>query len=106
MTITMQQKKLGIGGVWMILQDARKLAKLMVIQEVTQRELAHAAGWRAHSYLQRLLKGDAKNVEPEPAARIANYLGVGVDDLFLVKVDTSNGHLGHSGKIANRKKVA
>lgn len=89
----------------MILQDARKLAKLMVIQDVTQRELAHAAGWRAHSYLQRLLKGEAKNVEPEPAARIANYLGVGVDDLFLVKVDTSNGRVGHSNATSRRKKV-
>lgn len=78
----------------MILQDRKRLAKLMVIQGVTQRELAEAAGWKAHSYLGRLLSGKAKTLEPEPALRIANYLGVGVDDLFLVRVDRVPVHHG------------
>lgn len=86
----------------MILKDPKKLAKLMVIQEVGQRELARAAGWKAHSYLGRLLAGTATNVEPEPAARIASYLGVGIDDLFLVKVDTSTVQSGQTDKIHNR----
>ena len=71
----------------MILTDRKRLAKLMVIQGVSQRELATAAGWRAHSYLGRLLRGEVKNLESDPALRIAKYLGVGVDDLFLTEVD-------------------
>lgn len=73
----------------MQLEDPKKLRKLMVIQEVSQRELATAAGWKAHSYLGRLLRGEVNSLEPEPAVRIAKYLGVGVDDLFVVKVSSS-----------------
>ncbi|SED52954.1 Helix-turn-helix [Rhodococcus pyridinivorans] len=80
-----------IGELYMILQDRKRLARLMAIQDVSQRELARAAGWKAHSYLGRLLKGEVKTLEPEPALRIANYLQVAVDDLFLVKVDSNPG---------------
>lgn len=69
----------------MELIDRKRLAKLMVIQGVSQRELARCAGWRSHSYLGRLLKGEVKTLETDPALRIAHALGVGVDDLFIVK---------------------
>lgn len=69
----------------MVLTDRKKLAKLMLIQGVSQRDLAKAAGWRSHSYLGRLLRGDATSLEPEPAVRIARYLGVGTDDLFMAR---------------------
>lgn len=72
----------------MRITDRKKLAKLMVIQDVTQRELAQAAGWRSHSYLGRLLRGDADTLEVEPAVRIAQYLGVGTDDLFVARVSS------------------
>lgn len=72
----------------MILQDHKRLAKLMVIQGVSQRELAKAAGWTSHSYMARLLRGEVKTLKTDPAARIAKYLGVGVDDLFLVGMDS------------------
>ena len=89
-----------IGELYMILRDRKRLARLMVIQDVSQRELARAAGWKAHSYLGRLLKGDVKTLEPEPALRIANYLQVAVDDLFLVKVDSIPG-----SNAQDRKKI-
>lgn len=72
----------------MRLADRKKLAKLMVIQEVSQRELALAAGWRSHSYLGRLLRGEVSTLEPKPALLIAKRLGVGVDDLFLVQTSS------------------
>lgn len=75
-----------LGDLYMVLNDRKRLAKLLLIQGVSQRELAHAAGWKAHSYLQRLLSGEVKTLEPEPALRIAEYLGVGVDDLFTPRV--------------------
>ena len=66
----------------MLVKDPKVLSKLMTIEGVSQRELAAAAGWRSHSYLGRLLRGDARSLEPEPARRIARRLGVPVNDLF------------------------
>lgn len=71
--------------VYMKLIDRKRLAKLMAIQDVTQRELATAAGWKSHGYVTGLLSGQYTTLKPEPAARIAAYLGVGVDDLFLAR---------------------
>ena len=75
-----------LGAIWMELRDRKRLARLMIVQEMSQRRLARLAGWSTHSYLSRLINGTAKNVEPEPALRIANALQVGVEDLFLTKV--------------------
>ncbi len=72
----------------MVLTDRKKLAKLMVIQDVSQRELAQAAGWKSHSYLGRLLRGEVSTLDLEPAVRIAMYLGVGTDDLFVSRASS------------------
>lgn len=70
----------------MVLTNRKMLAKLMLIQGVSQRELAEAAGWKSHSYLGRLIRGAVTTLEVEPAVRIAAHLGVGVDDLFMARV--------------------
>lgn len=92
----------------MELQDRKKLKRLMIVQEISQRELARTAGWKTHSYLGRLLSGEAKTLNPEPALRIAHALGVGVEDLFLTKVSTTNGHSDRSDRSQARttRKVA
>lgn len=74
----------------MLLKDRKQLAKLMVIQGVSARQLAKIAGWKSHSYMNRLLAGDVRTLSTDPALRIAHYLGVGVDDLFLVKVSNDD----------------
>lgn len=82
--------------------DPKKIVKLMVIQEVTQRELAEAA-WgpkASHSYLGRILRGDIKSIRPEPAVRIAEYLGVGVDDLFVPRVTSESARNTRRGRAA------
>jgi transcriptional regulator with XRE-family HTH domain len=66
----------------MILKDRKAMARLMAIEGVSQRRLAKRAGWRSHSYVGRLLAGEARAVTPRAAARIASVLGVRVDDLF------------------------
>ena len=66
----------------MILKDRKALARLMAIANMSQRRLAARVGWRSHSYVGRLLAGEARAVTPEAAERIACALGVGVDDLF------------------------
>lgn len=78
--------------VWMEVLDPKRIAKLMVIQGVSARAVARAAGWKSHTYMQRILKGDpaAKTVTPESAARIALFFGVGIDDLFVARTSTES----------------
>ena len=73
---------------YMKLIDRKRLAKLMLIQGVSQRDVAEAAGWKSHSYLGRLIRGTVDTLEPEPALRIARFLGVGVDDLFMPRLSS------------------
>lgn len=79
-------------GIWMRLHNRKGLRKLMAIQNVSARRLASAAGWSSHSYMNRLLKdpkdGGVDTLDVEPAVRIARYLGVGVDDLFMSRLST------------------
>lgn len=78
----------------MRLTNRKLLAKLMAIQGVSQRDLSTAAGWTAHSYLGRLLRGEVDTLDVEPAVRIAEYLQIGVDDLFVPRSSTSSRQTG------------
>lgn len=89
-----------LGELYMILRDRKKLARLMIVQDISQRELAKAAGWRSHSYLGRLLRGEAKTLDTDPALRIAHKLMVPIDDLFATKVDTKTGRNGQEPRTA------
>jgi transcriptional regulator with XRE-family HTH domain len=80
--------------------DPKRIQKLMVIKGISQRQLAGILGWESHSYLGRILRGDIKSVQPAVAARIAEYLEVGMDDLFVPRT-TSN-----TAQIAKRKRAA
>lgn len=84
----------------MRLANRKLLAKLMAIQGVSARQLAKAAGWKSHTYLQRLLRDEVQTLEVEPAVRIAKYLGVGVDDLFVARVSSETGKKAQRGKAA------
>ena len=86
MSVTSQLSLLG--EVYMELRDRKKLARLMIVQEETHRSLSRAAGWKSHSYLGRLLRGEVKTLDTDAALRIAHKLRVPVDDLFLIRVDS------------------
>lgn len=77
--------------VYMLVKDRKKLARLIEIQEVSKRQVARAAGWKSHTYLLRLLSGEATTLEPEHAVRIATYLHVDLYDLFMPKVSSPSG---------------
>lgn len=79
----MATKQLVLPEVWMRLHDRKRLAKIMAIQGVSARQLSGAVGYRSHAYITRLLRGEIANLPAERAARVALYLGVGVDDLFM-----------------------
>lgn len=87
-------KRTQLDEVWMEVKDPRTIAKLMVIQGVSQRTLARKAGYKSHAYMGRILRGEVKTLDPEAAVRIAKFLGVGVDDLFLVRVSSKTGRNG------------
>lgn len=82
------------GAFWMELRDHKKLATILVIQDVTQRELAAAAGYSSHSYIGRLLRGEVKTLDTEAAVRISTFLGLPLEDLFVPRVSSKTGRNG------------
>lgn len=64
-------------------EGRKRLAKLLLIQGVTHRELAKAIGWKSHGMVGHLVSGRKAGVEPQSAVAIAKFLGVEVSDLFL-----------------------
>lgn len=70
----------------MELKDRTLLASLMEAQRKSARHVARVAGYKSHTYVQRLLRGEAKNLDPAPAARIAHDLGIPFNLLFVTRV--------------------
>lgn len=96
-----------LGELYMEVRDHKKFASVVLVQGISQRELAESAGWVSHTYLGRLLRGEAKTLSDEAALRIAHKLGMPVDMLFLTVVSEKTGQAvqtkSHAGK---RSKVA
>jgi transcriptional regulator with XRE-family HTH domain len=78
-------------------EGRKRLQKLMLIQGVNQRQVAEAAGWKSHTYLGRLLRGEAHTLEVEPAVRIAHFFEVGIDDLFMSESSSGSRQSGKRG---------
>lgn len=74
--------------IYMRVLDPKKIKKLMVIKDVSARTLATKVGYQSHAYITRILRGEISTVTPEKAARIAAFLEVGVDDLFVARVSS------------------
>lgn len=87
---------------YMKLINLKLLLKLMAIQEVSQRRLALAAGYKSHAYMGRILRGEVDSLEPEAALRIARFLQVGVDDLFMPRLSTDIAHSAQRGRSQER----
>lgn len=75
----------------MKVRDPIQISRLMVRKGVSARGLAEAAGWKSHTYMLRILDGKIKSVQPEPARKIAERLGVDVDRIFLTEVTGEGG---------------
>lgn len=76
----------------MRVKDPKQLKKLMLIQEVSTRDLAAAVGWASHSYVTRILRGEISTVTTDKGVRIAHFFQVGVDDLFVARLSTDAAH--------------
>lgn len=67
-------------------EGRKRLAKLLLIQGVTHRELAEVAGWKSHGMVAHLIQGRRSGVEPASGVAIARYLGVDPSDLFVSEI--------------------
>ena len=76
----------------MRLHNRKGLRTLMVVRDVSQRQLARAAGYRSHAYLGRLLRGQVDTLEPAAALRIARYLQVDTGFLFAPRTSSAAAH--------------
>lgn len=95
-----------LGELYMEVREHTKFASVVLCQDISQRELAEAAGWNSHTYLGRLLRGEAKTLSDEAALRIAHKLGLPVDMLFRTVVSEKTGQTvqtkSHAGKRKQR----
>lgn len=72
----------------MELRSLKRLKTLMAIHEMSGRQLAQIAGYRSHTYMQRILRGEVNTMDADPALLIAHYFKVPVSDLFLTRTST------------------
>lgn len=79
---------LEIGDLWMEVRDLEMLKSLQIVRKLSNRDMAKIAGYKVHSYMNRIMRGEAKTMDPEPALRLAKYFGVGVEYLFTTEVST------------------
>lgn len=86
------------GEVWMLLKDRKLLARLMAIQGKSARALATESGFKSHTYLQRMLRGDANSCTAERAVAIAATLQVPLDSLFVSNVSTGDRRSSSGGR--------
>lgn len=83
-----------LGEIWMELKDHTLLKELMETKGISARTLSKRAGWKSHSYMNRLLLGEVKSLKTEPAARIAHELQVPFNLLFVSRVDDTSERTG------------
>lgn len=67
----------------MRVHNLKGLRTLMVVRDISQRRLALAAGYRSHSYMGRILRGEVNTLADEAALRIARFLQVDTEFLFV-----------------------
>ena len=79
----------------MRLHNLKGLRTLMVVQDVSQRRLASAAGYKSHAYMGRLLRGEVDTLEPEAALRIARFLQVDAGFLFAPRLSIDSARFTH-----------
>jgi hypothetical protein len=80
-----------IPELWMELHDRHLLARLLKVKNISPMRLALAVGWQSRTSVARLLNGDYNCVTPEKATRIAAFLEVPVDLIFVPKISSASG---------------
>lgn len=82
---------------YMIVKDAPLLKRLLQTKGISARSMAGSLGWKSHSYMNRILNGEATTVTPEVAMQIAYVLQVPVDLVFVPRVPGDAGQNARKG---------
>ena len=69
----------------MKLWNLKGLKSAMRRKNLSNRELARLIGWKSHSYMNKIVKGEVDTMKTDSALRMAFVLDMGVDDLFLIE---------------------
>lgn len=72
-------------------RDRAKIERLLVARDASRRQLAQAAGYASHAYVNRILNGDVQVVQYDRARRIARFLKADLDELFMLRTSTDTG---------------
>lgn len=92
-----------IGELWMEVRDLEMLQSLKIVRKVSNRDLAKIAGYKSHSYMNKIMKGDATTLNPEPALRLAKFFQVGVEYLFSTEVSTNPAQIEQEQNVKTKK---
>lgn len=73
------------GRLWVYMppENRKKLAKLIVLQGTSYRQLAAASGYASHAMIVHLIKGRKNGVTLDAATKMTRFLGVDLFDLFV-----------------------
>lgn len=71
---------------YMRVNDADLLRRVIKAKRLTARQLSRAMGWKSHSYMNRILNGEVRTVTPDVAVKLAYLLEVPVDLVFAPRV--------------------
>ena len=69
----------------MELRDLKKLKLLMDLNGLSTRDLAEIAGYRSHTHLARVLRGEYKTLPTERSFSMFEHFMQGVLDIFFVR---------------------
>lgn len=75
---------------WMQVKDHKKFARVMLINGVTHRQVAEEAGWKSHSIVTRIAKGEITTITPDRAILIEKFLEVEPQSLFVPMVPNNS----------------
>lgn len=83
----------------MQVRDCKLLGSIAESQQHSHRAIAQAIGWKSHSLVGRIVRGEVKTVSTDAAIRWAHLYGVPVDFLFLTRSSKNPGR-GSQRKVA------
>lgn len=79
----------------MQVKDTRQFKRLLVVNDVSARQLAAGVGYASHTSINRMAAGQAVRIPVDKARAIARYLKVDVDDLFVPYVSSASRRSDH-----------
>lgn len=84
----------------MKVKDAEMIRRIMESKGISARKMAEQMGWSSHSYMNRILSGQARTVTPDTAMKLAYHLQVPVDLLFVTRASGDSGRNVKGGRVA------